>query len=241
MARFHDKEFPGESKEYRKKRDNLLKAEMELRRQIEEVARQRRELPLGGEAKDYVFEEGAYDLSDDETVKETSLSKLFEDDKQSLFIYSFMFMPDAEKPCTSCNSILDGLNGQARHIEDRVNFVVVAKAPIKQLRSWARQRGWDSLRLLSSYNNTYNTDYGAEDAEGNQWPAANIFQKTDDGIYHFYNTELLYAPSEESQNGRHVDMIWPLWNVFDMTPEGRGTDWYPKHEYEHETVHKKSS
>lgn len=239
MARFHDKEFPGESKEYRKKRDNLLKAEMELRRQIEVVARQRRELPLGGEAKDYVFEEGAYDLSDDETVKETSLSKLFEDDKQSLFIYSFMFEPGVEKPCTSCNSILDGLNGQARHIEDRVNFAVVAKAPIKQLRSWARQRGWDNLRLLSSYNNTYNTDYGAEDVEGNQWPAANIFRKNDDRIYHFYNTELLYAPSEEGQNGRHVDMIWPLWNVFDMTPEGRGTDWYPKHEYE--TVHKKSS
>ncbi|MDF2973601.1 MAG: hypothetical protein K0R61_4051, partial [Microvirga sp.] len=23
----------------------------------------------------------------------------------------------------------------------------------------------------------------------------------------------------------------PLWNVLDMTPEGRGTDWYPKLNY----------
>ena len=232
MGAFHNKNFPNESEEYRKKRDDLLKSEIALRKQIEEVARQRRELPLGGKIKeDYVFEEGAIDLSDDQSIKRVSFSELFEDGKKSLFIYSFMFVPGASQPCTSCNSILDGLNGQARHIKDRVNFAVVAKAPIDQLRTWARERGWDGLRLLSSYNNTYNTDYGAEDPKGNQWPAANVFCRNDDGIYHFYNTELLYGPTEEGQNQRHVDMIWPLWNVLDMTPKGRGTDWYPKHSY----------
>lgn len=237
MGEYHDKQFPEESEEYRSKRNDLLKAEIALRRQIEEVSRQRRQLPLGGKLpEDYVFEEGASDLSDTETVKKTKFSDLFEDGKENLFIYSFMFAPDAEQPCTSCNSILDGLNGQARHIKDRVNFAVVAKAPIKKLRKWALMRGWDDLRLLSSNNNTYNRDYGAESPEGDQWPAANVFRKTEDGIYHFYNTELLYASSEDGQNARHVDMIWPLWNVFDMTPEGRGNDWYPKHKYEHEGV-----
>lgn len=238
MAQYHDKRFPRESDEYRKKRDELLEAEMELRKQIEEVARQRRSLPIGGKIpKDYIFDEGGDDLSDTEIIKKTQFSELFKDGKDSLFIYSFMFAPDAERPCTSCNSILDGLNGQARHIKDRVNFAVVAKAPIEKLRDWARKRGWNGLRLLSSYNNSYNADYFGESPDGkNQWPAANVFKKKDDGIYHFYNTELLYAPTEEGQNGRHVDMIWPLWNIFDMTPEGRGTDWYPKHEYEHETV-----
>jgi hypothetical protein len=43
---------------------------------------------------------------------------------------------------------------------------------------------------------------------------------------------LLYAPTEPGQNPRHVDSLWPLWNVFDLTPEGRGTDWYPKHSYD---------
>ncbi len=143
-----------------------------------------------------------------------------------------MFAPEADKPCTSCTSILDGLNGQARHIRDRVNFVVVAKAPITKLRNWARQRGWNQLRLLSSHNNSYNNDYHAETEEGSQLPAVNIFEKTADGIYHFYNTELLYSPTEGGQNARHVDLIWPLWNIFDMTPEGRGSEWYPKHEYE---------
>lgn len=232
METIHDKQFPNESDAYRSKRNDLLQAEIELRRQIEEVARQRRKLPLGGKIrKNYLFEEGGTNLKDKETVKEVRFSDLFEDGKDSLFIYSFMYAPDSEVPCTSCNSILDGLNGQAPHISARTNFAVVSKAPIKKLREWARKRGWHNLRLLSSYKNSYNSDYFAESPEGAQWPAANVFRKTDDGIFHFYNTELLYAPAEEGQNGRHVDMIWPLWNVFDMTPEGRGMDWYPKFNY----------
>jgi len=233
MGKFHDKRFPGESDEYRTKRDNLLQAEVELRKQMEEVAKQRRELPLGGKiGENYVFEEGAANLDDEETVNRVRFSDLFENGKHSLFIYSFMYSLNSDFPCTSCNSILDGLNGQVPHIQDRVNLAVVSKAPIQKLRDWARKRGWNNLRLLSSYNNTYNSDYFAESPEGAQWPAANVFRKTNDGIFHFYNTELLYAPTEEGQNARHVDMIWPLWNVFDMTPEGRGTDWYPKFTYE---------
>lgn len=233
MGEFHDKSFPGESAEYRKKRDRLLQAEIELRRQIERVAEQRRALPVGGPVKvDYVFQEGASELTDRETRRDVRISELFEDGKQSLFIYSFMYHPDSEVPCTSCNSVLDGLNGQAPHIADRVNFAVVAKAPIQKIRSWARKRGWNNLRMLSSYKNNYNLDYFGESPDGSQWPAVNVFRKTRDGIFHFYNTELLYAPSEKGQNPRHVDLIWPLWNVFDMTPEGRGTDWYPRFEYE---------
>ena len=33
-------------------------------------------------------------------------------------------------------------------------------------------------------------------------------------------------------DARHVDMLWPVWNLFDLTPEGRGTDWYPKLRYD---------
>jgi len=59
----------------------------------------------------------------------------------------------------------------------------------------------------------------------------NVFQKTAKGITHFYGTELLYTSAIEGQNSRHVDSIWPLWNLFDLIPEGRGTDWYPRHNY----------
>lgn len=232
MPELHEKQFPGESPEYRTKRDELLRAEIELRRQIEEVARTRRKLPLSGKLKeDYIFEEGSADLYDENTIAKTSFSDLFENGKSSLFVYSFMYHPDHEKPCTSCSSILDGLNGQVHHIADRVNVAIISKAPIKKLRSWAKKRGWDQLRFLSSFNNSFNADYFAETPEGNQMPVGHVFRNTEDGIYHFYSTELLFVESEPGQNARHVDSIWPLWNVFDLTPEGRGTDWYPKHEY----------
>ncbi len=149
-----------------------------------------------------------------------------------MVIYSFMFAPDDNTPCPACTSILDSFNGISPHVADRVNFAVVAKAPLNKIREWARGRGWKNLRLLSSGNNTYNTDYFAENDEWGQMPAINVFDKTEDGIYHFYNTELLYAPSEEGQHPRHADPFWPLWNLFDITPEGRGTDWFPKYSYD---------
>lgn len=232
MGKFHEKRFPGESKTYRAARNKLLEAEMKLRKQLEEVAALRRQLPRGGKVKeDYLFEEGAPDLSDQSTVRQTRLSELFEAGKNSLIIYSFMFAPESEKPCPMCTSVLDGLNGSALHVGDRVNLAVVAKAPIQKIRDWARGRGWRNLRLLSSGKNTYNRDYFAEGDEWGQMPAINVFHKAKEGICHFYNAELLYAPSAKGQHPRHADLIWPLWNLFDLTPEGRGTDWYPKFSY----------
>lgn len=228
----HSVRFPCETPEYRAARDKLLQAEMALRRQLEEVAALRRQLPLGGPVpEDYIFEEGAADLADSQTVKSVRFSELFAADKNSLVVYSYMFGPEMKSPCTSCTSILDGLNGAAVHARERVNFVVVAKSPIQRIRELARTRGWNNLRLLSSHGNTYNRDYQGETAKGDQIPSLNVFTRRDRKIYHFYNTELFFAPKEKGMDGRHVDLIWPLWNLLDFTPEGRGTDWYPKLSY----------
>ena len=105
---------------------------------------------------------------------------------------------------------------------------MVAKSPIQRIRAVARERGWNHLRLLSSAGNTYNHDYQGENEKGDQLPSLNVFARRDGKIHHFFNTELLFAPSEPGQDGRHVDLIWPLWNLLDFTPEGRGTDWRPK-------------
>ena len=51
-------------------------------------------------------------------------------------------------------------------------------------------------------------------------------------IRHAPGSELLFLAAPRGQDARHVDMIWPLWNVFDLTPDGRGTNWYPKLRYE---------
>lgn len=220
--------FPGESKDYRTVRNKLLTAEIKLRNQIEEVAALRRSLPQGGEVvEEYIFEE----IDPNGKIVQTKLSDLFGKGKNTLIIYGMMFHPDHKSPCVMCNSIVDGLNGQSMHVNDRVNLVVVSKATMKKLQQWAASRNWNNLRLLSSFHNTYNLDYLAEDEEGNQMPMLNVFHKKGKKIFHFYGTEMLYASSEKGQDTRHVDLIWPLWNLFDLTPEGRGEDWYPGFEY----------
>jgi predicted dithiol-disulfide oxidoreductase (DUF899 family) len=225
----HANRFPGESPAYRDARNGLLQAEIALRRNIEEVAALRRTLPLGGEVpEDYIFDEGAADLEDSATTRKTRLSELFQPGKDTLAIYSFMYGPKMKAACPSCTSIVDSLDGTAPHATQRINLAVVARNPLEKIRAHARSRGWRNLRLLSSANNTYNRDYHGENAEGDQMPGLNIFSRRDGKIHHFYYTELRFVPPDLGQNERHVDMFWPLWNLFDYTPEGRGKDWYPK-------------
>jgi len=228
----HSERFPGESKGYRAMRDKLLKAEMELRKRLEEVAAMRRKLPLGGlVSEDYEFEEGAVELEDTQTVRRVKLSELLQPANRSLVVYSFMYGPKMAKACPMCTSILDGLNGTALHAAQRINLVVVAKSPIQRIREFARERGWCNLRLLSSAGNSYNRDYRGERPDGSQWPVLNVFVRRNGKIYHSYSTELMFVPREPDQDFRHVDLIWPLWNLLDYTPEGRGTDWRPKLSY----------
>src|SRR4030095_7316243 len=229
MSNLHNKAFPNETKEYREARDKVLEAEIGLRRQTEEIAQMRREMPLGGKIKeDYAFEE--FDAN--RNVKQTKLSELFAPRKDTLIIYSFMYAHEDENACPLCTSIMDGINGMVFHAEDRINFAMIGKSPIVKLKKWSDGRGWKNLHILSSNRNTYNTDYFSETEKGDQLPAMNVFSKTPQGIFHFYSTALLYMSPEKGEDGRHVDMIWPLWNLFDCTPEGRGTGWYPKYSYD---------
>jgi predicted dithiol-disulfide oxidoreductase (DUF899 family) len=229
--------FPGESGEYRRERSRLLEAEMDLRRAIESVAAQRRSLPPGGAlAEDYRFE-GAVGGDG-----EVTFSELFTPGKDTLVIYSFMFprspgdsrpgptsgetarLPLEQMPCPSCTSILDSLDGAAPHLARRLNLAVVAKSDPDRVRTFATERGWRHLRLLSSRGNTYNRDYHAETPEGDQRPILNVFVRDGAVIRHSWATELMFAPRDEGEDPRHVDSIWPIWSVLDMTPEGRGVE-----------------
>lgn len=222
--------FPRETSRYRTARNRLLTAERKLRKQVEQVARMRRKLPLGGEVpEDYAFEGGS-DPADMTTVRTVKLSELFRDHLDTLALYSYMYGPAMTQPCPMCTSFLDSLDGSAPHIMQRANLAVVAKSPIGRIREFARGRGWRNLRLLSSANNTYNRDYRGENPDGGQMPSLNVFVRRKGKIFHFYHTELLFAPSDRGQDPRHIDMMWPLWNVLDLTPEGRG-DWHPRLSY----------
>jgi predicted dithiol-disulfide oxidoreductase (DUF899 family) len=224
--------FPGEPPNYRSSRDELLRAEQELRRHTEAVAATRRKLPLGGVIpQDYVFEEGARDLQDTSPPRPVRFSELFAKGKDSLVLYNFMFSADMEQACKMCSTFLDGLDGNAHHIEQRLNLAIVARAPIERIRSFARSRPWPRLRLLSSQKNDFNRDYYGEEKDGSQNSIIHTFVRRAGKIHHFYSSELAFAPSEPGQNTRHVDMLFPLWNVLDLTPEGRGTDWFPSLTY----------
>ena len=222
--------FPGESSKYRAARNRLLDQEAELRRVTEAVAAARRNLPPGGVIpQDYVFA-GA---DADALAVDVRLSELFAPGKDSLVIYNMMFPRalDEDLPCPSCTQFLDSFDGAAEHIAQRVNLAVVAKVELPRLLAHAKQRGWRRLRLLSSAANTYNRDYHGEAADGAQMPMMNVFRRDGEVVRHFWGSELLYAPTEPGQDPRHGDTLEPLWNLFDLTPEGRGTDWYPDFSY----------
>lgn len=222
--------FPGESTEYRVARDRLLEQEIELRRLNEAVAAARRELPPGGAVPDdYVFR----GTGPDGAETDVRLSELFTPGKDSLAIYSFMFPRDPEDdgPCPSCTEFLDSFDGVVEHASQRVNVAVVAKAPLARILAHAERRGWRRLRLLSSGGNTYNRDYHGEVESGAQIPMINVFRQSGGEIRHFWSSELMFAPTDAGQDPRHGDMIDPLWGLFDLVPEGRGTDWDPQLSY----------
>ena len=230
----HGTRFPGESDAYRRARDELLGAELELRRQVEAVAAQRRALPLGGElATDYALDEWDAAVG---KVRQVRFSELFAPGKDSLVVYSFMFKPgDAgeplEVPCPLCTSIIDGIDGAVPHITQRINFAVITKAPVEAFSAHARSRGWRHARLLSSAGTTFNADYHAEAGDDDQFAMVTAFVRRDGKIRHFWSSETWFVPPEPGQNPRHVDFMWPLWAVLDRTSEGRGTEWWPSLAY----------
>jgi predicted dithiol-disulfide oxidoreductase (DUF899 family) len=238
--------FPGESAEYRTAREQLLQQEIELRRAMEAVAAARRRLPPGGVVpEDYAF----HALGKDGQPTDVRLSELFAPGRDSLVIYSMMFprardddrpeppagqtatLPASDWPCASCTAFVDQLDGAAEHASQHLNLAVVVKSPVERIRAFARKRGWRRIPVLSSAGSSYNRDYLAETPDGEQQPMLNVFHRDGDVIRHFWGSELFYAPEDPGQDPRHVGSLEPLWNLFDLTPEGRPTDWYEQLRY----------
>jgi predicted dithiol-disulfide oxidoreductase (DUF899 family) len=222
--------FPGESGDYRRARDELLEAEDQLRQLSAKVAAQRRALPAGGLVEeDYVFESAA-------DGSEVRLSELFAPGKDSLVIYNMMFprwspderagapggqtaeLPLDEQPCPSCTSVVDGLEGAAFHLAERINLVVIAKTSPDRLGTFAQERGWRDLRLVSSQGNSFNRDYHAEAPDGGQLPVLNVFYRDEDGIHHSWSSEMTFKRGDTSS----LDPVWAIYGALDLTREGRG-------------------
>ena len=201
--------YPNESQAYRDARNSLLKEEQELVERVKALAAARRALPPGGELKeDYVFQWAV----EGRVGQPVGFSELF-GDKRTLFLYSFMFGPNWDNPCTSCTSLMDGFDRTWYQVSRDAAFVAIAKAPATRIHAWAKQRGWSQIPLVSGAESPYQTDYKCQgDSDDMQWPVMHVFRKENGKIRHFWGTETM---------SNHLDTVWVYWNLMDFTPEGR--------------------
>lgn len=221
--------LPNESPEYLAKREELRLAEIELLKQRERCAELRRGLPKGATIPDYEFLEGPASLGDgDSPTKTVRLSELFTAPDRSLVIYQFMYGKKQTSPCPMCTAWIDGYNGVAHHLAQNVDLAILAAADPSTLRAHARTRSWDKLRLLSAGDSTFKYDLGSEDREGNQDSTISVFTRDSDGtLRHFYSGHPWLADEIKE---RGIDELIPVWNVMDLTPQGRGS-WYASLDY----------
>lgn len=214
--------WPNESAAYRAARNDLLAAEIDLRRQIEAVAAQRRALPPGGEATgDYRFEGERGPVG---------LAELF-GDKDTLAIYTYMYGPQRERPCPMCTNLLVSWDGIVPDITDRIALAVTARSPLDRLLAVKRERGWRHLPLYSDTTGDFSRDYRAVAPDGSDVPQILIFSRRDGAVRLFWAGEMGMESTDPGQDPRGAPDPSPLWTILDMTPEGRAPDWYPKLDY----------
>jgi predicted dithiol-disulfide oxidoreductase (DUF899 family) len=220
LVKKNDARFPNESDEYRRARNVLLAEEIELRRHIWRVGELRRALPPGGEiTKDYRFEG---------LNGEVGLEDLF-GDHDTLVVYSMMYGPRRKEGCPMCTSLLSSWDPEVPHLEQRIALAVVARSPYARIANYGRERGWKNLKLYSDLSGDFTQDFvGERDAD---MPAYTVFARKDGALRHFYSAEGNKEMADPGQDAHNAPDMNPLWIILDTTPEGRGTDWYPKLNY----------
>jgi predicted dithiol-disulfide oxidoreductase (DUF899 family) len=215
--------FPNESAQYRTARNELLAEEIELRRHIERVAAQRRALPEGGEVP--------HDFTLVSEKGPIPFSSLF-GDKDALIVYSMMYGPERNTACPMCTSFLSSWNGTAVNLRQRSAIAVTARSPIDRLLDFKKQRGFMNLLFVSDRSGDYTRRYvHPDDADV---PGLSVFARRNGKVFHHYSGELSAAMADPGQDPRGAPDLDPLWLMLDLTPGGRGTDWYPKLQYNQE-------
>ncbi len=214
MAARNPIRHPGESAEYRAARQALLVEEIELRRQLERVARHRRALPPGAEVtKTYRFD------GESESI---TLAEMF-GEHDTLIAYSYMFGPQRKHPCPMCTSLMNTWELKLEDVEENAALVFIARSPIERLLTTRAELGWKNLRVFSDAAGEYTREWvSAEDAD---MPALNVFRREGGRIRHFWSAEM--TESDPGQDPRGAPDVDPLWTLLDMTPAGRKADWYP--------------
>ena len=215
--------FPGASAECDRARQALLAEEIELRRHMTRVVEQRRALPPGPVVgKNYRFK--------DEQAFEVGLADLF-GDKDTLVTYFWMYGPQRERPCPMCTNWLGAVNGNAADIKQRVALKILGRSPVERQYAFARERGWRDLNFVQTIGDDYANDLGLLGPGGGESPALVVFKRDGKQVRLFWASEMTKDMADPGQDPRDAPDIASLWSVLDLTPDGRGTDWYPKLQY----------
>ena len=127
--------------------------------------------------------------------------------------------------------MLGPVDANGADIAQQISFVVVARSPIAKLLAWKRERGWKHLKLYSDLNDNFSRDYHAIGDDGGDIPNLNVFTRRDGKIRHFWGGEFTGESADPGQDPRGAPEMAPLWNMLDLTPEGRPAKWYPKLDY----------
>ncbi|HEX3838405.1 MAG TPA: DUF899 family protein [Steroidobacteraceae bacterium] len=215
--------FPGASVEYDAARQALLAEEIDFRRHMTRLVAQRRALPPGPViSKNYRFM--------DEQGMEVGLRDLF-GAKDTLVTYFWMYGPARDRPCPMCTNWLGAVNGNAADIKQRVALKILGRSSVERQYAFARERGWRDLNFVQTLGDDYALDLGILMPDGSEYPALVVFTRDADTIRLFWASEMRREMADPGQDPRDAPDIASLWSVLDLTPEGRGIDWYPKLQY----------
>lgn len=211
--------------EWRAARRRLLAREKEATRLRDELAAQRRQLPVVRVVHPYVF-------AGPDGPK--TLRELFAGRRQ-LIVYHFMFDPEWAEGCKGCSHLADSVDGILVHLAARdTSFVAISRAPLERIEAFRKRMGW-SFPWVSSLDSSFNYDFHVtldEDADAEyehnftsatllletrkipsgrgEMAGLSVFLRDGDCVYHTYST---YQ--------RGLDALLPTYTLLDMTPLGR--------------------
>ncbi|MDP9260039.1 MAG: DUF899 domain-containing protein [Actinomycetota bacterium] len=188
--------------EWQADRDRLLVKEKAATRALDELAAERRKLPMVRIDKSYAFEgpDGQLTLLD-----------LFEGRRQ-LIVYHFMLAPGSDHVCEGCSLFTDNV-GELAHLHARdTSFTLVSRAPFSELVPLKRRMGW-TVPWVSSFGSDFNDDFGVT-IDGRETFGLSVFLRDGESVFRTYFT-----------NGRGVEALGSTWTFLDLTPFGRQENW----------------
>ena len=215
--------FPGASDAYLAARRALFAEEIEARRLLTRIAEHRQQLPPGPVVTtDYRFR--------DANGEEVGLADLF-GDRDTLVAYFWMYGPERARPCPMCTNWLGSVNGNAADIAQRASLKIMGRSPVERQVAFAEERGWKNLTFVQTIGDDWARDLGLLNDDGTENPGFWVFRKAGDAVRLFWSSAQGADTADPGQDPRDAPDIASLWNILDLTPAGRGSDWYPKLSY----------